>query len=143
MSASQRRAAGAVLAVLALLAVVLWGSGGGEPSAPTQPASSSAVQRQDPSGLPVVLVEDLPVQARRTLDLIDAGGPFPYARDGVVFQNRERLLPAQSRDAYHEYTVPTPGESDRGARRIITGPGGQRYYSDDHYGSFRVVRAQP
>ncbi len=63
----------------------------------------------------------LPQEAQATLRLIDAGGPFPYRRDGIVFQNRERLLPEQPRGYYREYTVATPGRKDRGARRIVTG----------------------
>ncbi|NUR43763.1 MAG: ribonuclease N [Streptomyces sp.] len=81
----------------------------------------------------------LPAQARETLELIDVGGPFPYARDGSVFGNRERLLPAHERGYYHEYTVPTPGSRDRGARRLVTGRNDEIYYTDDHYNSFRAV----
>lgn len=91
------------------------------------------------SGLPVVRAADLPPEARRTLMLIARGGPFPYARDGVVFGNRERLLPRQTTSYYREYTVPTPGESDRGARRIVTGRAGETFYTADHYRSFREV----
>ncbi|NEB68848.1 ribonuclease, partial [Streptomyces fulvissimus] len=68
-----------------------------------------------------ICYSDLPAQAHDTLDLIDAGGPFPYPQDGTVFQNREGLLPAQSTGYYHEYTVETPGSDNRGARRIVTG----------------------
>ncbi|MFE6486216.1 ribonuclease domain-containing protein [Streptomyces sp. NPDC088747] len=89
--------------------------------------------------LPTVAVSELPAQARETLALIDDGGPFPYARDGAVFGNFERELPRHQRGYYHEYTVRTPGESDRGARRIVTGQGGEIYYTDDHYKSFRAV----
>jgi len=83
----------------------------------------------------------LPPEAIETLHAIDRGGPFPYSRDGVVFQNRERRLPERPRGYYHEYTVATPGEDDRGARRMITGgdPPEVYYYSDDHYRSFRKV----
>jgi ribonuclease T1 len=91
-----------------------------------------------------VTVAKLPREAREVLALIRAGGPFPYERDGVTFGNRERLLPTQRRGFYHEYTVATPGASNRGARRIICG-GPQRipevcYYTDDHYASFRRIR---
>lgn len=82
---------------------------------------------------------NLPPEALLTLKLIDAGGPFPYARDGIEFQNREGVLPAKARGYYREYTVETPGSSDRGARRIITGQGGERYYTDDHYETFTRV----
>lgn len=84
----------------------------------------------------------LPEEARITLELIDAGGPFPYRRDGIVFQNRERLLPEQPKGYYREYTVPTPGSKDRGARRIVTGdkPPLVFYYTADHYKSFRRIQ---
>jgi guanyl-specific ribonuclease Sa len=87
----------------------------------------------------------LPAEARRTLRLIAAGGPFPYDRDGTTFQNRERRLPAQPPGYYREYTVPTPGSSDRGARRIVSGgnPPSEFYYSDDHYRSFRRLEVPP
>ena len=94
-------------------------------------------------GLPTILPDDLPREALDTLDLIDRGGPFPFSRDGVVFQNRERLLPRRPQDYYLEYTVITPGSSDRGARRIIAGEAGERYYTDDHYDSFYVVVEYP
>lgn len=102
------------------------------------PTATPTAQRSQ-SGLPTIAFDDLPVQAQETIDLIDAGGPFPYSRDGIVFQNRERLLPQRNQGYYHEYTVITPGSSDRGARRIITGNAGELYYTDDHYDSFREV----
>lgn len=98
----------------------------------------------DPGPLSDVGVGQLPPQARETLELIRAGGPFPYERDGVRFGNRERLLPQHPRGYYREYTVKTPGARTRGARRIVCG--GPRtmphvcYYSDDHYRSFRRIR---
>lgn len=73
---------------------------------------------------------------QRVLELIARGGPFPYSQDGVVFQNREGRLPHQARGYYHEYTVPTPGARNRGARRVIRGNGGETYYTRDHYQSF-------
>jgi len=84
-------------------------------------------------------VRELPSEARATLALIKAGGPFPYAQDGRVFSNRENLLPPQKRGYYREYTVGTPGARDRGARRIVAGSGGDYYYSDDHYRSFKRI----
>ena len=90
-------------------------------------------------GLPTIMVDALPSEARDTLRLIERGGPFPYNQDGAIFQNREGLLPRRARGYYHEYTVITPGEGDRGARRIVTGQGGELYYTDDHYDSFKRV----
>ena len=91
-----------------------------------------------------VEVDELPREAQDTRQLIRSGGPFPYAKDGVVFGNRERLLPLRTRGYYREYTVRTPGARDRGARRIVCG-GRQPvnpeacYYTEDHYASFRLI----
>jgi len=82
----------------------------------------------------------LPAEAHETIALIRKGGPFPYAKDGALFGNREGHLPAQKRGYYREYTVKTPGERTRGARRIIWGKGGEFYYTDDHYNHFLRVR---
>lgn len=81
----------------------------------------------------------LPAEALDTIALIERGGPFPHRQDGGTFQNRERLLPAQPRGYYREYTVHTPGSRDRGARRIVAGgrPPAEFFYTDDHYRSFR------
>jgi ribonuclease T1 len=81
----------------------------------------------------------LPPEALDTIALIRKGGPFPYERDGAVFGNREKRLPARERGWYREYTVKTPGERTRGARRIVAGRDGTLYYSDDHYRSFRRI----
>jgi ribonuclease T1 len=91
-----------------------------------------------------VSLAQLPPQAQRTEQLIRAGGPFPYAKDGVVFGNRERLLPRRERGHYREYTVPTPGARNRGARRIVCGGTPPTkpeacFYTDDHYASFRRI----
>lgn len=98
---------------------------------PTVPASDV--------GMPTIAVADLPPEARTTIGLIRAGGPFPYHQDGVVFHNRERLLPHEPSGYYHEYTVETPGSPDRGARRIIAARDGTLYFTSDHYESFRRV----
>lgn len=82
----------------------------------------------------------LPPEAHATLQLIRAGGPYPYARDGSVFRNREGRLPARPRGYYREYTVNTPGARDRGARRIVAGEGGESYYTHDHYRTFQRIR---
>jgi ribonuclease T1 len=99
--------------------------------------------RGEPDGLAVVAKRELPTEARDLLVRIEAGGPFSYERDGVVFGNRERILPSHPRGYYHEYTVPTPGAHNRGARRIVCG-GPKRtpdacFYTDDHYQSFRRI----
>lgn len=133
------------LALLILVALVVTRSGllGGGP-APTasHPVASPTRPARDPaSGLPFVELTGLPAEARLTVQRIDSGGPFPYPKDGVVFGNRERLLPAQTSGYYREYTVPTPGSGDRGARRIVTGDGArQLFYSGDHYVTFARIR---
>ena len=104
--------------------------------------------RDVPSAIAEVRIDDLPVEARQTLARIKRGGPYAYRKDGSVFGNREKRLPAQPRGYYTEYTVKTPYSRDRGARRIVAGRGAERnpatsgeyYYTDDHYRSFRRIR---
>ncbi|MFD8211539.1 ribonuclease domain-containing protein [Streptomyces sp. NPDC059695] len=130
--------------LLALVLAVLLGgcssSGGGTGTVTPAPSRTAvAAAPTGTSGLPAVRAADLPPEARKTLALIARGGPFPYAKDGTVFSNFERILPREARGYYHEYTVKTPGEHDRGARRIVTGRNGETYYTDDHYETFREV----
>ena len=104
------------------------------PTSPTAPPLAEAPSAPGPA-----LPDFLPVEAHRTIALIQRGGPFPYRQDDGVFGNREGHLPRQPRGWYREYTVDTPGLGHRGARRIITGgqPPREWYYTDDHYDSFR------
>jgi ribonuclease T1 len=126
-----------VVLALAVGAVVAL-SGAGNPVQARESPSVAGV-------MGTVALADLPSEARQTHTLILAGGPFPYPRkDGSVFGNRERLLPAEPRGFYREYTVPTPRSRDRGARRIVCG--GVRpvvpevcFYTQDHYASFRRI----
>lgn len=130
-------------ALAALLAAAGW-SGFGVGGAVT---SSVALAREvSPSSARVsgtIETAQLPPEAVDTLKLIAAGGPYPYAKDGVVFGNFERLLPPHRRGYYHEYTVPTPRARNRGARRIVCGGPPRRvdncFYSDDHYTSFKRI----
>ena len=105
---------------------------------------SAAARENSPahSRDPWIAETRLPPEARETLRLIDRGGPYPYRRDGVTFKNIEKRLPQKQRGYYREYTVPTPGSPDRGARRIVTGeqPPAVFYYTDDHYRSFREIK---
>ena len=105
-------------------------------------ATTRGSEGVDPdSGLHWVAESALPKEAKTTLGLIRAGGPYPYPRnDDQTFSNREAILPKRANGYYREYTVVTPGSDDRGARRIIRGREGELYYTDDHYGSFRRVR---
>ena len=91
------------------------------------------------SDLPVIDTGELPIEAIETLLLIADGGPYPFDRDDLTFQNREGLLPDRPQGHYREYTVITPGEDDRGARRVVAGADGERYYTADHYSSFREI----
>ncbi len=110
------------------------------------PAAALAKGTQDNAGsvTETVRLVNLPKEAQTTERLIRAGGPFPHDKDGVVFGNRERVLPKSPRGFYREYTVITPGSRNRGARRIVCG-GAMAvnpeacYYSDDHYASFRRI----
>ena len=111
------------------------GAASGTPAAPAPPAPAP----ENPSGLPEVRESALPAEGRRVLNLIRAGGPYRYSQDDQTFGNFERILPRRDRGYYREYTVPTPGEPDRGARRIVAGAGGDKYYTDDHYESFKFI----
>lgn len=159
--------AGVVIAVLfvALLLGALWATRGG--SASPQPTSTStstkaatkapttskptgrattgqATQKggTDPaSGLPWIAEAALPAQAHDTLKAIDAGGPHAYpGKDDVTYRNLNGVLPKKESGYYKEYTVKTPGSSDRGARRIVVGRGGEFYWTDDHYDSFARIQ---
>ena len=111
--------------------------------------AKEAFDNRPPTATPAlaeISLSELPVQAQETHRLVHAGGPFPYAKDGVVFGNRERLLPRKARGFYREYTVKTPGARNRGARRLVCGGTPPTtpevcYYTDDHYASFKRVRA--
>ena len=123
------RTVAALLAVAAAAALLIADGGGGGGTATQAPKSAHA--------------EAIPADQRTaigaTLRLIDAGGPFASEQDGTVFSNREGRLPAEPQGYYREYTVPTPGSPDRGARRLVTGEGGELYYTDDHYESFTEI----
>ena len=99
--------------------------------------------KESKQALGTVSWSELPAEAQATEKLIRAGGPFPYAKDGTTFANRERILPMRSRGYYREYTVKTPGARDRGARRIVCGGAAAQpdacFYTADHYASFRRI----
>lgn len=132
-----------LLPLLRLCSLLILLGLGALPAAPVQ-ARNAPAESQVAAPITEVSLSSLPAEARRTLSLIRQGGPFPHAKDGVVFGNREKLLPRQRRGHYTEYTVETPGARNRGARRIVVG-GDPRtslevYYSDDHYQSFKRIR---
>lgn len=127
----------ALLAIVGALCLGLWLG--------LSPASISALgwfARSDSAGISSdeITLAQLPPEGRQTLLLIKQGGPFPYGKDGSTFGNREGLLPPKTRGYYREYTVPTPGASNRGARRIVAGGGSEYWYTADHYRSFKRIR---
>ena len=106
--------------------------------------ATATIAKDSPESLGAIALQSLPDEARQTYRLIHSGGPFPYAKDGIVFGNRERQLPSRTRGWYREYTVVTPGARDRGARRIVCGGEPPTrpetcWYSADHYMSFRRI----
>lgn len=111
------------------------------------PVAAQRAPAEAAPGITWIDIAEIPPEARETLALIKAGGPFPYDKDGTRFGNREKLLPQRPADYYSEYTVKTPGERTRGARRIVAGgdprTSGEYYYTDDHYKSFRRIREAP
>jgi guanyl-specific ribonuclease Sa len=144
-------------ALIGLIVLVLGGwlvqnvvAGDGKPDAPKTSSASASPGDQGgdtnakvagaDSGLAVKPLSSLPPEAASTWKLIQAGGPYPYPHnDDVVFGNREKLLPLRASGYYKEFTVATPGSTDRGARRLITGQARELFYTGDHYVSFVVV----
>jgi guanyl-specific ribonuclease Sa len=135
------------VALVGLIALVVIGwfvkdstSGSEKPPASIPPSASQLAVPGASSGMDVQALSKLPAEAAKTWKLIETKGPFPYPRnDGVTFENREKRLPQQKSGYYKEYTVPTPGSPDRGARRIVTGSEKEVFYTGDHYSTFVVV----
>ncbi|MFD7334672.1 ribonuclease domain-containing protein [Streptomyces violascens] len=127
---------GAFAVAAALLAGPVAGTASAAPTATSTTVSASVSVKSVGN----VCYSALPSQAHDTIGLIDQGGPFPYPRDGIVFDNREHALPSESSGYYHEYTVITPGAPTRGTRRIIAGEKTHEdYYTADHYATFQLV----
>ena len=118
------------------------GNPGAQASATAGPSGTAypSTGNTPDSGLDTIAESKLPKEAKQVLRLIRVGGPYEYDQDDKTFQNREGILPSQKRGYYREYTVETPGSDDRGARRIIGGRDGDRYWTDDHYDSFRQIQ---
>lgn len=147
MTSSTKRALG--LVGLLLVAVLVWWaqSGDTDPTRAGGPSPSPSASADAP-GLPTfddigIAFADLPPEAQRVVEQIEAGGPYACPKDGSTFGNRERLLPPMPRGYYREFTVPTPGSAGRGARRIIAGDGDELYYTADHYQSFELIGPRP
>ncbi len=132
--AGMRRKANPLIFLAAVCAVLIgaWLQRGEKVAAPQPGHAPSRIEQvvPDPAERAQVLA---------TIALIERGGPFPHRQDGTIFGNRESRLPAQARDYYREYTVPTPGAKDRGARRLIRGQAGELYYTRDHYRTFMKI----
>lgn len=138
MIAGMSRGNAWLLLAAALLAAWIWWRLPSNDAVPA-PAGTAVSEPAAPVARPDAAIATIPREAFDTLRLIEQGGPFPHRQDGGTFRNRERLLPLRERGWYREYTVRTPGERDRGARRIVTGgaPPSEFFYTADHYRSFR------
>jgi ribonuclease T1 len=140
---TRMRLAAALLGLIAVAGCAGSEVGAGGDSGLSAPAVASQYADLAPAepttDLPTMRVEQLPPEGIETLELIASDGPFPYSKDGSTFNNREGILPQQPKGFYAEYTVVTPGSDDRGARRIVGGDDGSRFYTSDHYSSFREV----
>jgi ribonuclease T1 len=132
---SRRRVSAALIGLLMLVA----GGALGRHALSPPPVGNRSPVVVAAAGLPVQAMSQLPPQAAQVWRLIQHGGPYPYPQDGVVFGNRGSRLPARQSGFYREYTVPTPGERDRGPRRLVTGGAAELYYTGDHYVSFVTV----
>ena len=124
-----------LVTVLGMGAIIKHGRDDNAPATVVAPSASGTPR----SNLPTIDVADLPPEAVATLALIDQGGPYPFKQDGTIFGNFEHRLPERERGYYREFTVVTPGEDDRGRRRLVGGAAGDIYYTDDHYDTFRQV----
>ncbi|WP_158888895.1 ribonuclease domain-containing protein [Amycolatopsis anabasis] len=126
--------------LLALLVAFLGGAAAPAVAHEAAAPITAAAECGDTSGFKKTPLDTLPKEATDTYNLIKKGGPFPFPeKDGTVFSNREGILPSCASGYYHEYTVITPGSPDRGARRIVTGSGGEFFYTADHYKTFSVI----
>jgi guanyl-specific ribonuclease Sa len=136
-----------IRALLGLLLAVFALAGCQAAPSSVQPASSPPAFAA--AGAVLACTKELPPEAHEVVEDVEAGGPYEYPRnDGVTFGNREGLLPDEDPGYYREFTVRTPGASNRGARRIVTGGPDERdpehwYYTDDHYESFCEFTPQP
>ena len=138
MSAATRRTLGSVaLLVVVVVGYLLFAPADDGPA--DRSSDPGADRSSDTGSADTIAASDLPDEAEDTLALIDAGGPFPYDEDGSTFQNREGLLPPEPRGTYAEYTVETPGEDDRGPRRIVCIDTDPCWWTADHYASFRLI----
>jgi ribonuclease T1 len=140
----------AMVAAVLVAVLVLANCGGSSSDRDTSSSGASASTSADggnaqtlllkpPPGMAAVALAGLPAEARDVVDKLDHGGAFKYRQDGTTFGNREQRLPSKPRGYYREYTVATPGLSDRGPRRIIAGRQGELYYTPDHYRSFEWI----
>lgn len=160
LASARRRVVAAVVAIGMIVGLAACSSATLSPAAPTvtvtvtatpgatplsgvtaAPGESDLAPAEATSDLPTMTVAQLPPEASAMLALIAEGGPYEYSQDGQTFQNREGILPAAAYGSYAEYTVETPGSSDRGARRLVVSDTGAVFYTDDHYQSFREVIA--
>ena len=135
MTTQRRNLIGVLVLAVALVLVGYWLGARGPASSNGQ--GQPGQRAQTSTSIPY---DSLPKQAKQTIALIDENGPYPYRQDNGVFSNREGVLPKESKAYYREYTVVTPGSTDRGARRIIAGHDGTLYYTSDHYRTFRTVQ---
>jgi guanyl-specific ribonuclease Sa len=138
---SRRRITVALIGLVVLVVVGWFVRSAVDDNTGSQPSVTQNTATQKTGGLAVRPLSSLPKEAGDMWKLIQKGGPFSADRDGVVFENREKLLPAKPAGYYREYTVRTPGSDDRGARRLVYGQSSELYYTDDHYVSF--IRVDP
>lgn len=103
---------------------------------PSSPAIIKNVTIKDQDGK-VVYRGSIDLQP--TLDRIAAGKRLSFRNDGIVFQNREGRLPKKEPSFYHEWVHPTKDVGGPGPQRVVTGQGGEVYYTHDHYRTFQKI----
>jgi guanyl-specific ribonuclease Sa len=80
------------------------------------------------------------VDVSPTLNRISSGVKFPHRNDGSIFKNLEGLLPNKPAGYYNEFVHPIPGMKGPGPMRIVTGQGGEMWFTPNHYKTFIPIR---
>ena len=107
---------------------------------------------------PLTDLEDLPLEAQRTVEHINNGGPYRRGRPlrngthqiregpGFTFNNDQGrlptgpLTPGGPTPRYYEVRVRDPAVHGAGARRIVVDEANNiKYYTPDHYGTFQEI----
>lgn len=116
------------------------------PSPPSRTTPAAPVPLE--TRIPDVTIRDLEgkvvqrgeVDLSKTLERIERNERLSFRNDGAAFANRENRLPRKPSGYYREWVHPTSSLPGPGPQRVVTGDGGEIFYTADHYKSFRRLR---